>query len=140
MKQVILDTNFLMLPFTHKIDIFTEIMRIMDEPYELCILESSVAELGSIISTQSGKHRDAAKMAMQLADEKKIRILHEEKQKSLYMNPNSKSLTVDDIIVNLANKGTIIATQDKFLKERLLAKGIKTIILRGKHKLELRCS
>ena len=128
-----------MLPFTHGIDIFSEIQAIMNEPYVLFILDLNMSELNKIISTQKGKHKEAAKMALQLAKEKKIEVLSSEKQKSLYMKPNSKKPTVDDIIVALADTDTVVATQDKFLKERLLAKGIKTIILRGKDKLELRC-
>ena len=139
MKKIILDTNFLLLPITMKMDIFTDIHMLINEPYQLLVLDKSIDELNKIIEEQKGKPKDAARMALQLLKAKNIHILDTEKQKSLYMTPNSREFTVDDIIVALADKETIVATQDKFLKKSLLSKGINIIILRGKEKLILGC-
>jgi rRNA-processing protein FCF1 len=137
MKKIILDTNFLLLPATMKVDIFTEIDNVMDEPYELFIIKEIIDELNNIINTQGGKDRDAAKLALQLIKKKKIKT-NKIKQKSLYMNINSKDTVVDDILLNISDMDTIIATQDGELRKKLSAKGIKTIILRGKKQVEIR--
>jgi rRNA-processing protein FCF1 len=88
---------------------------------------------------QRAKNKEGARMAFNFIKTKNIKILGEEKQKSLYMRPNSKEVTVDDAIVEYADSDTIVATQDKLLKKRLISKGINTIILRGKQKLEFGC-
>jgi len=129
MKEIILDTNFLFIPFQFKVDIFSELAKVMNEPYEVYILEQTINELNNIVKTQKGKNREYALMALKLIEKKRI------KQKSLYMFPLSK--TVDDILVEISDKNIIIATQDKELKKRLKSRGIQTIILRSKKYLEL---
>ncbi len=131
MKRIFLDTNFLLIPFVYKVDIFSEIKRIMDEPYKICILDMTIDELNKIIAEQSGKDKEAAKMALQLIEKMNITII-EVKEQNLYMNLNSKEPIVDDILVKLADENTIIATQDKLLKKRLN----KVIVLRSKKRLE----
>jgi len=128
MKTIYLDTNFLLIPYTLKVDIFSEIKRIMDEPYEICILNETLDELKNIINKQKSKYKQAARMALQLVEKKKI------KQKSLKMIADSKA--VDDILVDISDKNTLIATQDRVLKKRLSEKGISVIVLRKKQYLE----
>ena len=99
-------------------------------------MEGSLDELDNIIKRQHGKHEKAAKLALQLLKDKKIKII--EKQKNLYMNFDSENITIDDILVKISDKDTIVATQDKQLKKKLWEKGIKTITLRSKKHLELR--
>ncbi len=137
MKKIFLDTNFLMIPGSLKIDIFSEIARIIDEPCELYVLDKSIDELKGIMDKQKGKEKSAAKMALQLIELKNIKILVT-KQKSLNMPINSKKSIVDDILVSISDSDTIVATQDSLLKKTLAAKGIKTLILRSKKKLEIR--
>ncbi len=134
MKQIILDTNFLLVPFTLKIDIFTEIERIIHEPYEICIINKTIDELNSIIENQKGKHKESAGLALQLIKKKNIVILE---PKHLNMTVDSKSPIVDDIILKIANENTYVATQDKILKNKLKQKGIKVIYSRNK-KLEIK--
>jgi rRNA-processing protein FCF1 len=129
MKTIILDTNFLLIPATHNLDIFAEIDRIMKEPYELCIMKETVKELERIVKEQPGKSSDSAKIALKLINIRGI------KQKSL--NMAGHSMSVDEEIVYTANADTIVATQDRELKEKLTNKGIQLIILRGKKHLEL---
>ena len=109
MKRIILDTNFLLIPFKYKVDIFAEIKRIMDQPYEISILDGTLNELHNI-----KKDKEAAKLALTIIEDKNIKII---KQKSLYMNLNSKEAIVDDILVKISDENTIIATQDKLLKK-----------------------
>ena len=125
MIKIFLDTNFLLIPGKFKIDIFSEIDRIINEPYQIFVLEGTIEELHKI-----NNNSREAKIALQL--------IEQIKEKSLYMHIDSKDPTVDDSLVNLADKNTIVATQDKNLRKRLAKKGIKTIILRGKKHLELK--
>ena len=130
MIKIYLDTNFLMIPAQFKVDVFEEIKRICHFQYELCILEKSIKELEKIKSEQKGKHKDAAKIAIGIINQKI-------KQKSLNITAFSKDIAVDDILVELSNAETIVATQDKELKQRILEKGGRLIVLRNKTHLEI---
>lgn len=119
-KKVILDTNFLLIPGQFMVDIFSEIERIMSEPFEMCMVDKSMVELNKIIATGKQKDRFAAKLALALAIQKNLKTLHS------FMSQKS----VDDIIVSKADSDTYVATQDKALRERLKEKGAKIIGLR----------
>jgi rRNA-processing protein FCF1 len=125
-KKVILDTNFLLIPGQFKVDIFTEIGRIMQEQYVLYIIDKSLKELNNIVITGKQNDRFAAKLALALAIQKNLKTLHSFGSKK----------SVDDIIVSKADKDTIVATQDKALRERLKEKGAKIIGLRQQKYLE----
>ncbi len=134
MKKIILDTNFAMIPATLGVDIFTKIKEKISEPYEIYVIDKTIDELEKIIREQKGKHKEAAKLTLKLL---KDRTLSELDTKSLNITGNSKDLIVDDIIVEISDKNTIVATQDKDLKKRLREKNIKTLILRNKKKVEI---
>ena len=127
MKKIILDTNFVFLPFTLKIDIFSEIDRIIHEQYELIVMEGTIDELNKIILEQKGKNKETAKMALQILEKKGVR-----KQKSLYITADSKKPIVDDIILGLVDNNYLVATQDRELRKKLAEKGIKTIYVKNK--------
>lgn len=122
-KRIILDTNFLMIPSQYKIDIFQEIKKIMNEPYEICVFKETITELKKIASGK-GKDSSNAKVALLLI-----------KQKNLKSLKNSHNLGyVDDIILNNITNEDIVCTQDKALKKRLKEKypSIKIITLNKK--------
>ena len=135
MKTIILDTNFLMIPGSLKVDIFSEIERIMEESYHICVLDATIVELNKIINEQTGKHKSAAKLALGLIMHKKLKVI---RTKSLNMPENSKNTIADDSLLTISGEDTIIATQDQELKKSLLERGNKIIILRGKKHLEIR--
>lgn len=120
MKKIILDTNFLLIPAQFKVDIFSEIERIINDKYQLFILKGTVDELNKIIEKRK-KGKSAAKLALKLIKAKGLKIL----------DINQKP--VDKILINLS-KEYIIATQDKELKKKIKSK----IILRKKQYLELK--
>ena len=123
--KIILDTNFLLIPAQFKVDIFTEINRIMEQKYEICIVDKTLDELEDIIQKQKGKNKAAALLAKKLVKNKNICILKTDKLKN-----------VDQILLEKANKSTFFAgTQDMMLKRRLKNKGIKIITLRQKKHL-----
>jgi len=121
-KKVILDTNFLLIPHQFRVDIFDEIKRICDFPYRLYIIDKTITELNNIIEQQKGKDKEAAKIALELINKKAINIIITENYKS-----------VDKLILKEAkNNDTIVATQDKILKEKLKKQGRNVIIMKQK--------
>ena len=131
MIKVVLDTNFLLLPHTMGVDIFEEIKRIMDIPYEICIIKETIDELEKIIKEQKSKHKEAARLALKLIEVKKPVIL-ETKQKDLKRKLISNEIVVDDVIINITDSNFIVATQDKEFKKRLSDKGINYICLKNR--------
>jgi len=110
MTKIILDTNILLSK--HKIDIFSEISRICDFNYELCVLDKTLEEL---------KNKKGSKLALNLITAKRVGIIKTKMDKS-----------VDDLILELVEmeKSAIVVTQDIDLKRLLKEKGIKTITIR----------
>ena len=135
MKNIIIDTNFLMIPLQFRVDIFSEFNRICNFNYKLFIFEQSISELKNIIEKQSnasertrsqlsGKDKKAAQFALKLIKLKNIGIIKSGKE------------DVDALILDNLSKDTIIATQDIILKKELLKKGTPVIILRQKKYLQ----
>ena len=126
-KKILLDTNFLLIPYQFKVDIFAQIDRIMHFQYKIFVLDKSVEELKKVIEGQKGKSKDAAKIALKLIAIKNIGIIKTESDKK-----------TDDIILDIAKEVKyIVATQDKDLKRRLINQGIEVIVLRQKKILVL---
>ncbi len=123
--KVIIDTNFLLMPGQFNVDIFSEIDRVMDKSYEICIIDSTMEELNKLIVLGKKKDREAAKLGYVLVESLK-------KQKSLKTIAGSSNKNVDDIIVAKANKNVYVATNDKELKQRVKEKEGKIITLRQK--------
>jgi len=108
MNTIILDTNILMAIPQFKIDIFTELERLCDFPYQITILDRTIDELESIKTNQKGKDKLAASIALQLI-----------KKKNIDITTTSQKKLVDDILVDFSHQGSIIATQDMALKRKL---------------------
>ncbi len=125
MKRIILDTNFLMAVSQFKVDIFSEIERIAEFKYEICIIDKTANELKSIMENGSGNEKTAAKLALSLIRIKGIKKIKTEEG------------IVDDLILKIADKDTIVATQDMELKRRLKEKDVPLIFLRQKKYLVL---
>ena len=130
MKEIYIDTNFLLIPAQFGVDIFDEISRICDFKYSLFVLQESIDELNKIVSEQKGRDKAAAKLALRL-------IAQKAKEKSLNITTFSKGTGVDDILVSVAGIKTLIATQDADLKKRVKLKRGKLIILRSRTHLEI---
>ena len=122
-RRIILDTNFLLIPFQFRVDIFEEVKKIADFKYKLFVLDKTLDELVKIQKEQKGKNRAAAKLALQLIKKKDVKIIKTTEDK-----------IVDDLLAQYSRKGDIIATQDLGLKRRLKK---PYIILRQKKYLAL---
>ncbi|MGV8162742.1 MAG: PIN domain-containing protein [Candidatus Nanoarchaeia archaeon] len=128
--KVILDTNFFLIPGDFGVDIFTEIDRLLSESYELCVLDRSIEELEKIV-LKSAKRKNgfSAKLGLILL-----------KQKNLKTLTSSSEEYADKAILAFAAKNpekTIVATQDKELREKLKNIPVRTIQLRQEKYLVL---
>ena len=129
MKRIILDTSFLLVPYQFKVDIIRGIEEIADIPYGLFILDRTIDEIESIIRSQKGADRDAARFALEIIRKERISVIPTE---------NKTNKNVDDLLVEQADWNTdIVATQDKELKKRLREKKVRIIGLRQKNHLKI---
>ncbi|RLB14928.1 MAG: nucleotide-binding protein [Deltaproteobacteria bacterium] len=127
-KKILLDTNFLMIPYTENIEIFQEIERLVLEKYELFTLTGVVEELKRIEKDKRSKGRDkiASRVALQLIEKKNIKVIESHGR-------------VDRFIIDFAQrnkKDVIICTNDKRLRKKLKKLNVSTICMRGRNRLE----
>ena len=114
-----------MIPWQFHVDIFSELDRICNFNYRLCIFEESISELRSIIEAAKGSDKKAAQVALKLISLKNINIIKSEKKE------------VDLLILENSSKYDYVATQDMPLKRELAKKGVSLIALRSKKHLIL---
>jgi hypothetical protein len=113
MKKIIFDTNFATIPFQFKVDIYSELNRLIDEQYKIFFPNLCVTEL---------KRLKFGKTALDLMEKKNVVLVD---------IPLTKN--VDDSIANYAEtEKAMIATQDRELKKKALKKGLAIITLRKK--------
>ncbi len=105
-KHVFLDTNALMAIAELKIDVFSALERLLDVPYQLCVLSGTLEELGKIQKEQRQKYALAAKLALSLLRVKKVSVINQQGY-------------VDALLVQHSRRGDLILTQDKDLKKEL---------------------
>jgi uncharacterized protein len=127
--KIILDTNFLLIPGQFNVDIFSEIRRICDFNYELVVVPETIAELEALIgnSRSSGKDRKAAGLALQLL--RKFKVIAAKNYRKVFKR-------ADEAILDIADKRSLVATQDRELKRRLKGK-CRIIILRQRQYLQI---
>ena len=124
--KVILDSNFLMIPFQFNLDVFHEIEYILQRKVDFIVPSLVKSELTGI-STRGGEGAAEASLALQLAS--RCRVVE------VALNPGE---TVDDAIVKASQKlGAVVATTDIELKKRLRDVNIPVVYLRDKSKLEV---
>lgn len=123
MRRIILDTNFLISLFQFKVELI-EIERIIYEPYTLVTVKPVINELEKIASSKE-KDSKNAKLALRLIKIKDIEVL------------DSPEKNADKTILALADKNTIVATNDIELRKKLKKLEIKTIYLRAKKHLAI---
>jgi len=123
-RAVVIDTNFLLIPYQFRIDIFTELEHLIDVHHYYVISGRTLNELGGL-AENTGKKGAAARLAMKIveANSGRIEIIKSGKP-------------VDAWIEEFAEKtGAIVCTNDIGLKKKLKDIGIKVVSLRGKTRL-----
>ena len=118
-KEVVIDTNFFMVPFQFNVDVISE-LEILLPSYRLTTPSFVINELKGLKRNNKGKTRLNANLALKLANSSKIEI----KDISLLENE-----TVDDALLRVSE---VLATNDIELKNRAKDKGITVAYLRQK--------
>ena len=118
-KEVVIDTNFFMVPFQFNVDIITELENKLPS-YKLITPSFVINELKGLKRNNKGKTRLNANLALKLANSSKVEI----KDISLLENE-----TVDDALLRVSE---VLATNDIELKNRAKDKGITVVYLRQK--------
>ena len=118
-KEVVIDTNFFMVPFQFNVDIITELEKLLPS-YKLTTPSFVINELKGLKRNSKGKVRLNANLALKLANSSKVEI----KDISLLENE-----TVDDALLRVSE---VLATNDIELKNRAKEKGITVAYLRQK--------
>ncbi len=123
-RPVVLDTNFLLIPFRFKIDILRELDYLVDVSHHFVIASRTISELEKI-SKAVGKDGMSARLALKLVEANKGRI---------ELIPSTGH--VDDWIAAYAGANrAIVCTNDSALRRKLRALDIKVVALKSKSKL-----
>lgn len=125
--RVILDSNFLLIPLQFKIDIFEELMKLLNQRVEPILLTPIERELRTMATIGSPKQRKLASRALELA------------HKCIKVNVRrGKGETNDDVILRVATDLKCpVATNDRRLRRRLRDISVPVIYMRQKSRLEL---
>ena len=118
-KEVVIDTNFFMVPFQFNVDIIDELEQALPS-YKLPTPIFVINELKGLKRNNKGKIRLNADLALKLANSSNIEI------KDISLENNE---TVDDALLRVSE---VLATNDIELKKRARKKGITVAYLRQK--------
>jgi len=123
-KKVLVDSNFLLLPFNCGIDIFREVEHVLASKVEFIVLTSVLEELKQIASKTK-----------KLKLKRQVALAHELSEKCTKINIETHGRSVDDCLIEAAKElNGIVATGDMELKSRLRKAGIPVIYPRkGKY-------
>ncbi len=123
-RPVVLDTNFLLIPFQFKIDILRELDYLVDVNHHFVISSKTMGELAKI-GNSIGKDGMAARLAMKLveANRQKIEIVQSDEYVDRWIEKYA-----------LATKA-IVCTNDAALRKRLRELDVKVVAMKSKSKL-----
>jgi hypothetical protein len=125
--KVILDSNALFVPLEFKIDIFSEVERLLNRRVELVLLSPVKRELELLAAKNSPKTRRQAAYALRLAEKCRYVAVDEDKR-----------VLTDDVIFKVAHAwGSPVFTNDRQLRRRLRDISVPVIYVRQKSRLEI---
>ncbi|MHA2003013.1 MAG: type II toxin-antitoxin system VapC family toxin [Candidatus Thorarchaeota archaeon] len=125
---VVVDTNFLTVPFQFNVDVLSESRMVLEQRVEFVILRSVLNEINKLAETARGSNKRAFRIALELAENCKIVDVQD---------PISEMAVDDQLIEHTAQVGGVLATNDKELRARARDRGIPVLLLRGKKRLVL---
>ncbi len=144
--KVILDTNFLLVPFQFNIDVKEEIAKMIDRKYELCTTDGVLQELESLTKDRNryparsatdaatkGRSQNRRKLKRNLKHLKLLKCALSFASDMTVLKTGVKD--VDAALVSLASQENIVCTNDKVLKEKIRKKGAPVIFMRQKRYL-----
>ncbi len=124
--KVLLDTNFLLIPFQQHVDVFEQTEKLLVAKVKFVLLASTLQELRAM----KGRERLYARAMLQFIDR--------QTEKFEIVNLQGKT---DELISSYAEKhngeGFYVATMDKVLRGKLKKMGVRSILVRGKGHLEV---
>lgn len=119
MHQVLLDANFLVLPFQFNVPVFEEIERLIGPEHECNTLERTFNE------------------ALNLNDQKYHQLVQKLVEvKNVHLIETSADVPVDNQLLEFAQDGYILCTNDTELKRRINDHQLPHIFLRQRNHLE----
>ena len=125
--KVILDSNALFVPLQFRIDVFSELERLLNRRFELILLSAVKRELEILAEKGAPKMRRNACLALRFAE--RCRLVEVEAE---------PSALVDDVIAEAAREwGAAVFTNDKVLRKRLRDISVPVIYVRQKSRLEI---
>lgn len=132
MRKIIIDTNFWLLPFERKIDLFAQLERLLDEPYSIVVPEAVMNEL-NLIARHKTRRAVASRGALRVIGMK----LGKKEGVPPYIEVSPEKGNADGAIITTAlqNEGSIVATNDYALRRRLKEKKIKCITVMDGNKI-----
>ena len=127
MVKIVVDTNFLLMPYECRIDIVAELCRIVHEPITLIISSGIMNELNTLAG-RNGRRAAAARFILQNMD--KIR-------KTIAIETVPSTGEVDRWIIKFVQENRVyVATNDLPLRKKILKLGTRVIAMKGKSKLD----
>jgi len=125
--KVILDSNALFVPLEFKIDIFSEVNRLLNRNVDFILLSPVKCELELLSAKESPKIRREATFALKLAEKCKYVAVE-----------NDEKLRTDDVIVKVAKAwNSPVFTNDSQLRRKLRDISVPVIYVRQKSRLEI---
>ena len=127
--QVVLDTNFLVVPGEFGVDIFQEAERVLERRIEFVLLEPVLREIELRVSRPRTRIEGRRfSIALKLAERCRV----------VKVDRPSTNKTVDDQLLDYAvSVRGVLATNDRELKQKAKSQGVPVLMLRGKKKLQL---
>jgi len=126
--KVIVDSNALFAPLQFKVDVFSELGRLLNRRFELVLLSPVRRELEMLAGKGSPKTRKMAGYALKLA----------EKCKYVELDGDAAEEAVDDVILRVAGEWKApVFTNDAELRRKLRDISVPVIYLRQKSRLEI---
>ena len=125
--KIIVDSNALFVPLQFKIDVFTDLERILKKNVELILISPVKNELEMLTKKKSPDIVKKAKFALSIAS------------KCTYIKVLEKRLEpTDDAILRIAKQwNSPVFTNDKALKKKLRDISVPVIYVRQKSRLEI---
>lgn len=121
---VLLDTNAFMMPVQCRIDLYGELGNLLGA-FRPVVVPGILDELGGLAR---GRGRDAAAARLGLALTSRCSVVD---------SPDTSARVDDQILAYAEQNRCLVATNDRFLRETLLSRGIGVISLKNNTKLEI---
>lgn len=124
-NPIILDTNFLFVPFEFKLDIIGNIENLVGSKYNLFIYEGTLSELENI-ERKGEKNKKFLPLIVTMFKRYRVRII------------KSNQTYIDDQIMENSHLNYLIATNDKELRQKLWKVPTRVMYMRQKSYLEIK--